>query len=350
MTLLARINHHRGDLRLDVDLYVKDEVVAILGPNGAGKSSLLRLLAGLEPIESGRIELDGHVLDDPTDGVFVPPERRPVGVVFQDYQLFPFLSARDNVAFGLRAQHISRAAARRRADEWLARVGLTEFAALRPGALSGGQAQRVALVRALATEPDLLLLDEPLAALDVTAKGDIRRELRTHLASIPGTRLVVTHDPVEAASLANRVLILENGSITQSGTMAEIALHPKSKYIAELVGINFFRGMARDGIVTLESGVAIVIPEHATDGEVCIAVHPRSVTLLLGEPAGSARNHWKGRVTDLENLGERIRVRLATPVPLVAEITAASASELGIVVGKEVLATLKATEIDVYRD
>ena len=350
MTLRAQITHRRGELQLLVDLDLSDDIVAVLGPNGAGKTTLLRLLAGLEPIDQGRIELDGKILDDPSAGIFVPPDRRPIGMVFQDYQLFPFLSATDNVAFGLRARRVPRASARREADEWLARVGLAELASLRPGALSGGQSQRVALVRALATEPDLLLLDEPLAALDVTSKGDVRRELRTHLSTVRGTRLVVTHDPVDAAVLADQVLILENGAVTQSGTMSEIALRPRTPYIAELVGINFFKGTAGDGVVTLDSGASIVIAEHATEGEVCIAIHPRSVTLLLEEPGGSARNNWRGRITDLEDLGERIRVRLESSPALVAEVTAASARELGLVEGKEVVATVKATEIDVYRD
>ena len=350
MTLRAHIAHRRGELRLLVDLDLGDEIVAVLGPNGAGKTTLLRLLAGLEPIDSGRIELDGNVLDDPSTGIFVPSERRPIAMVFQDYQLFPFLSARDNVAFGLRARGVARASARRAADEWLARVGLQASASLRPGALSGGQSQRVALVRALATEPDLLLLDEPLAALDVSAKSNTRRELRTHLARVRGTRLVVTHDPVDAAVLADRVLILEDGAVTQSGTMSEIALRPSTQYIADLVGINFFRGIAHGGVVTLDSGATIVIAEHQTEGEVCLTIHPRSVTLLVEEPSSSARNHFRGGITDLEDLGDRIRVRIETSPPLVAEITDTSMRELGLSRGKEVVAAVKATEVDVYRD
>src|SRR3954471_7192865 len=174
MTLDARIRVHLGALDLDVELHAEaGETVALLGPNGAGKTTVLRALSGLVPIDAGRIELDGVVLDDGSSR-FVPPERRPVGVVFQDYVLFPHLSALDNVAFGLRAHGVGRAEGRRRASDWLATVGLADHALARPAALSGGQAQRVALARALAVAPRLLVLDEPLAALDQQARVAVR--------------------------------------------------------------------------------------------------------------------------------------------------------------------------------
>ena len=203
---------HVGTFRLDVELTTKSgETVAVLGPNGSGKTTLFRCLAGLLPIDGGRIELDGEPLDDPAHDVFVRPERRPVAVVFQDYLLFPNLTALENVAFGLRARGVAKAEARARATAWLERVGLADHAHHRPRALSGGQAQRVALARALATEPRLLLLDEPLAALDAGTRGDVRRDLRRHLATFDGVRLLVTHDPVDAYALADRVVILEAG-------------------------------------------------------------------------------------------------------------------------------------------
>lgn len=348
MTLQARVKRRRGTLDLDVDLEVDEEIVAVLGPNGAGKTSLFRVLAGLDALDEGQILLDGVLLDDPATGKFIRPEARSVGMVFQDYLLFPFLSARDNVAFGLRTRGMSRSDARKKADGWLERVGLSEVGDSKPDALSGGQAQRVALARAVATDPKLLLLDEPLAALDATARGEIRRELRSHLAAIGGARLIVTHDPVDAAALADRVVILEQGSITQSGSMSEIALHPRTSYAAELVGLNYFRGNAHNGTVTLESGATIVIAERAIAGEVCIAIHPRSVTVLLNEQTGSARNHWRGHITAIDHLGDRVRLRIESPVPLVAEITAASATELDLAPGSEVIATAKATDISTY--
>lgn len=348
MTLDAHIERQRGTLELELDLHVDDEIVAILGPNGAGKTSLFRVLAGLDALDAGRIVLDGVVLDDPATNEFIRPEARSVGMVFQDYLLFPFLSARDNVAFGLRSRGTSGSEARAVADDWLARVGLGGVGDSKPDALSGGQAQRVALARAVATSPKLLLLDEPLAALDASAKGEIRRELSSHLAEIGGARLLVTHDPVDAAALADRVVILESGHITQTGPMEEIALHPRTPYVAELVGLNYFRGKADDGVVTLESGAAIVIADRTVTGEVGIVIHPRSVTVLVQEPTGSARNHWRGRITAIDHLGDRVRVRIDAAVPLVAEITATSAAELDLALGSEVIATAKATEITTY--
>jgi len=223
MSLHATIVRQLGSFRLDITLDAEPgETVAVLGPNGSGKSTLFRCLSGLLPIDRGRIELDGTVLDDPATRTFIDPERRPVAVVFQDYLLFPNLSARDNVAFGLRTRKIPRAEARAAAMTWLERVGLADHADHHPAALSGGQAQRVALARALATEPRVLLLDEPLAALDAGTRSTIRRELRQHLATFGGVRLLVTHDPVDAYTLADRVVVLEHGSVLQQGTLAGV--------------------------------------------------------------------------------------------------------------------------------
>ncbi len=238
MTLHASINLKIGTLDLDVELDCGDEIVVILGPNGAGKSTLLRCLAGLLPIDSGEIIVDGEILDKPETGIFVAPEDRPIGMVFQDYLLFPFLSAEENVAFGLRAHKMRKRSAHEKAREWLERVGLSDEGALMPSALSGGQHQRVALVRALAINPRLLILDEPLAALDVSSRVEVRRELSEYLGAVSGTRLLVTHDLTDAHVLADRVVIIESGSILQQGTMADLVRNPRSSYVAELVGLN----------------------------------------------------------------------------------------------------------------
>ncbi|HLQ61541.1 MAG TPA: ABC transporter ATP-binding protein, partial [Candidatus Acidoferrales bacterium] len=196
MSLHVKARLQLGTLDLELELAAEPgEVVALLGPNGAGKTTLLKVLAGLQPLDAGRVELDGAVLDDPEQGAFVPPERRPVGFVFQDYLLFPHLSVLENVEFGLRSRRLPEP--RARALEWLRRVGLQELATARPAALSGGQAQRVGLARALATQPRLLLLDEPLAALDATTRAGVRRQVKQHLETFEGIRLVVTHDPLE---------------------------------------------------------------------------------------------------------------------------------------------------------
>ena len=275
-----------GTFRLDVDLSVKGgETVAVLGPNGSGKTTLFRCLAGLLPIDAGRIELDGEPLDDPNTDVFVRPEQRPVAVVFQDYLLFPNLTALENVAFGLRARKVPKAVARVRAAAWLARVGLADHAEHRP-ALSGGQAQRVALARALATEPRLLLLDEPLAALDAGTRGDVRRDLRRHLETFDGVRLLVTHDPVDAYALADRVVIFERGRVVQTGILADVTAHPRSRYIADLVGINLLRGTGNEGAITTDTGGRIISADPVS-GEVFAVIQPHAVAIYSAPPTAA---------------------------------------------------------------
>jgi molybdate transport system ATP-binding protein len=346
MTLDARIGVHLGALDLDVELRAEPgETVALLGPNGAGKTTVLRALSGLVPIDAGRIELDGVVLDD-GGATFVPPERRPVGVVFQDYVLFPHLSALDNVAFGLRAHGGGRAAARRTASDWLATVGLADHARARPAALSGGQAQRVALARALAVAPRLLVLDEPLAALDQQARVAVRRDLRARMQAFAGIRILVTHDPVDAATLADRLVVLERGRVVQTGTLADVTARPRSAWVAELVGVNLLRGSSAGDRIELEGGGALVVA-GAARGPVLAVVHPHSVTLHATVPSGSARNVWSGPVESIEPLGERVRVRVGGTVPLTAEITPAALAELGITAGALVWASVKATDVTV---
>ena len=348
MSLEARIRRHLGSFELDVHLTAAPgETVAILGPNGSGKSTLLRCLAGLLPIDDGRIALDGQVLDDAAADTFVRPEQRPVAVVFQDYLLFGHLSAMENVAFGLRAAGLPKAAARARAETWLERVGLADHAGHRPRQLSGGQAQRVALARALATEPRLLLLDEPLAALDAGTRGAVRRDLRRHLETFPGLRLIVTHDPVDAYALTDRVVIMEGGRVVQAGTLADVTARPRSRYIADLVGVNLLAGHGRDGVITT-SGGAHVVAADLVDGDALAVIQPHSVALYRSAPEGSPRNVWAATVVDVDRRADRVRVRLAGPLPLVAEITAAALDALDLRPGDTVVATVKATDVTTY--
>jgi molybdate transport system ATP-binding protein len=348
VTLNARVAVRLGRLDLDVDLRVDDgEVVAVLGPNGAGKTTLLRVLAGLHPLDAGRIELAGEVVDDPAAGVFVPTERRRVGMVFQDYLLFPHLTARDNVAFGLRAGGMAARTARAAAEEWLGRMGMAGAAGARPGALSGGQQQRVALARALAPGPRLLLLDEPLAALDVGARVDVRRELAHHLRSFGGARLLVTHDPVDAHALADRVVVLEDGRVTHDAPLRELAARPRSGYVADLVGTNLLTGTARDGVLVLEGGGEVVLADPV-DGPVHAVIPPHAVAVYPGAPEGSPRNVWPATVTSVDVHHGRARVRLDGPVPVVAEVVADAVTALGLVPGRHVHAVVKATEITTY--
>jgi molybdate transport system ATP-binding protein len=350
VTLTATVRVDLDAFTLDAELSIEPgHTVALVGPNGAGKTTLLSALAGLRALTAGRIELDGVVFDDPTAGVYLPPEQRPVGVVFQDNLLFPHLSAVDNVAYGLRARGASRAEARRRAAAWLQRVGLDEKEMARPRELSGGQAQRVALARALASEPAVLLLDEPLAALDATTRNEVRRDLRRHLAKFAGIRLLITHDPIDAAVLADHVIVLDGGRVAQSGSPAEITRRPRTRWVADLAGTNLFTGTASaDGRVALDGGGALVSADHLTAGPAFAVVHPRAVTLHSARPDGSARNNWSGHVAAVEPVGDRYRVQVDAAPSVVAEVTGASVHDIGLTEGAEVWVAVKATEIDVY--
>ena len=347
--LSARVEATVGTLALQVALAVEPgETVAVLGPNGAGKTTLLRVLAGLHPLDRGEVCLDGVVLDG-------DPCERSVGVVFQDYLLFPHLSVLENVAFGLRARGRPRDRARSDAAGWLDRVGLADRASARPAALSGGESQRVALARALATEPRMLLLDEPLSALDATTRAATRRDLRRLLLDHDGVRVLVTHDPLEAMALADRLVVLEGGRIVQEGTAAEISARPRSAYVADLVGVNLVAGTATaDGLVapglTLHAATASV-----ADGDAFAVVHPRAISLHRTRPEGSARNVWAGDAMHIEVEAGRARIQLRLDggdgrdgPTMVAEVTPAAVADLRLADGGRVWASVKATEVTVY--
>ncbi|MFB7214105.1 ABC transporter ATP-binding protein [Streptomyces sp. NPDC056255] len=339
----ARLVVDRGAFRLDVALTVAPgEVVALLGPNGAGKTTALRALAGLTPLTGGHLRLDGATLER------TPPESRPVGVVFQDYLLFPHLTALDNVAFGPRCQGAAKAEARAQAAEWLDRLGLADHTGAKPRRLSGGQAQRVALARALATRPRLLLLDEPLAALDARTRLEVRTQLRRHLAEFEAVAVLVTHDPLDAMVLADRLVVVEHGEVVQEGSPADIARHPRTDYIAQLVGLNLYRGHADGHTVRLDTGPAITTAE-VLSGPVFVAFPPSAITLYRSRPSGSsARNLWRCEVTGLETHGDQIRAALTGDLPLAADLTAVAAAELDLHPGAEVWATVKAAQTHAY--
>jgi molybdate transport system ATP-binding protein len=338
----------RGRFRLDVAVSVAaGEVVALLGPNGAGKTTAVRALAGLLPLRGGHIDLDGQRLDDPATGRFVRCEHRPVGVVFQDYLLFPHLSVRDNVAFGLRSRGMRRRAARAAAQRWLVRVGLAERAGDRPRRLSGGQAQRVALARALAPAPALLLLDEPLAALDAATRVETRGVLHRHLGDHPGATLLVTHDPLDAMVLADRLVIVEDGRVVQEGDAATVTAHPRTEYVATLVGLNLYRGHGKGERVDLPGGFTLTVTAPVT-GEVFVAFPPAAVALHAHRPEGSPRNTWPATVTAVECRGDYLRLTLTGPVPVAADVTPAAAAALGLTPGRRVWAAVKATECRTY--
>jgi molybdate transport system ATP-binding protein len=348
VTLRAEVGRHLGPIDLDVTVDVADgETLAVLGPNGAGKTTLLRAMSGLLPIDRGCVAIDGVVVDDPTAHIFVEPARRSVGVVFQDYLLFPHLSVLENVAFGLRSRGVARRAARAKAADWLTRVGLGDRGGDKPRQLSGGQGQRVALARALAPEPRLLLLDEPLAALDIGTRIELRRDLRSHLGSFEGASVLVTHELLDAVALADRILVLEQGRVAQVGPIPEVAARPRSRYVADLVGVNLLRGEARGDAVTLPGGGELTTAERAR-GDVYVSIPPNAVALYRAQPEGSPRNVWRGRVHGTDLLGDRVRVHVDGVVPLVAEVTPAAVAELGLHDGVEVWTSVKATEVAVY--
>jgi molybdate transport system ATP-binding protein len=339
----------RGAFDLAVDVAVQPgEVLAVLGPNGAGKSTLLRVVAGLLALDTGQVRLGDTVLDDPAAGIFLPPQQRRVGVVFQDGRLFAHLRVLDNVAFGPRSRGVRTAPARAAARDWLARLGLAELARRHPRELSGGQAQRVALARALACAPHALLLDEPLAALDVQTRAEVQGELREHLAGFAGPTVLVTHDPIEALLLAHRIVVLERGSVVQAGTPAEITSRPLTPYVARLVGMNLYAGTAAGGLVRLDTGGALVAAQPPT-GPVLAAVRPSAITVHTGEPHGSsARNVWPATVTALAPLGDRVRVTVAGTPDATVDVTAAAVAELALAPGRPVWLSAKATDVTVY--
>ncbi len=346
----------RGGFALEVATTVAPgEVVGLLGPNGAGKSTLLRVVAGLQPLTGGVLRLGGTVLDDASDGTWVPAERRPVALVFQDYRLFPHLDVRDNVAFAARSRGLGRAASRAQAEPWLERLDLVGLASRRPAQLSGGQAQRVALARALAAEPDVLLLDEPLAALDARTRLDVRASLREHLSDFGGPCVVVTHDPLEAMVLSDRLLVVEDGRVVQEGTPASVARHPATDYVARLAGLNLYAGHydAHTHAVALDGGGRLVAtPTDGTSlgsGRVLVALSPSAVSVHR-EPldGASQRNVWRGTVAGLELLGDRVRVEVRGEPGAVVDVTPAAVADLGLERGREVWLAAKATETLAY--
>ncbi len=292
------------------------EVLVVIGPNGAGKSTLLRAVAGLEP---GRVQVGD---DDWTD-LEVP--RRRVGYVFQDQSLFPHLSALDNVAFGPRARGRGRRQADAAAREWLERFGIADLAHRRPRELSGGQAQRVAIARALATDPEVLLLDEPFTGLDVSVQMALRIELGQHLRDFAGTALLVTHDAIDALTLADRVLVLDEGRVAQTGPAAEVAAQPRTPHVARLVGLNLVR-----------------------DGDELMAFTPDAVTVSLVEPVGSSRLRWRGPIATLSPHGDAVRLLVHASPDLLADLTPAAAAELALTPGREVWLSAKATAVSRY--
>ena len=352
--LEIQVRRRLGSFALDASLTVSaGSVTVLVGESGSGKSTLLRLVAGLLEPDEGRIALDGEPLADRAAGRWVPPEARPVGYVAQDYALFPHLSARENVAFGLRALGLPRREIEARALAALSRFGLDALSRQRPHELSGGQQQRVALARALVLDPAVLLLDEPLSALDLVTRRSVRSELRRTLAGLSCATLFVTHQPTEALAFGEQIAVLEAGRVTQCGARSDFLREPRSRYVAEFLGVNLWEGQITerhgDGMASVfaEGGV-LVLPDPGFDGPVRLLVHPHDVVLSAGPPEGSARNVFSGAVEELipePPGGERVRVLLATRPALAAQVTRDAVEALRLRPGVRVFASFKATGV-----
>ena len=319
--------------RLELSLAV-DETTALVGPSGAGKSTVLNAIAGLVKPDAGRIACDGEIWFDAERGISVPPERRRVGLVFQDYALFPHLTVRQNIEY----------ARRRPADEYLDRFQIAHLEHSRPGSLSGGERQRVALARALARDPKVLLLDEPLAALDAHTKADVRAELQQLLAGLEIPTLLVTHDFEDAAALADQVGVIVEGRLRQTGTPVDLVAQPADPFVASFTGANLLHGERRvTGVGTtglrLEDGTVVSTADDG-DGAIVLAVYPWDVTISTTHPNDSAMNVIAGAITAITELGNRARVTVG---PLTAEITVDSLRRLGLRPGQHAYASFKAT-------
>ena len=354
--LELRVVSRRGEFELDAAFDAADgATTVIVGESGAGKTTLLRIAAGLDRPAVGRVVLAGEVYTDTEAGIHVPPWRRDLGYLSQDYALFPHLTVTENVAFGLRAAGVPRAEIGPRVLGALQRTGVAALARRKPPTLSGGQQQRAALARAVALSPRLLLLDEPLAALDLQTRRQVRGELRSFLRELGTTTLYVTHSPLEALLFGDRIVVLEDGRISQIGDRDDLLRHPRSRYVAELVGTNFFAGR----VATAETGAAVRTPDGeiaislaGEAGDLFVTVDPRQITLHAHRPEGSAQNVFAGQILELAPeppAGERVRVVLGTRPPLVAEVTREAVGSLGLVEGMTVHASFKATGVRSYR-
>ena len=346
-----------------VDVQIEQEegrTLVLVGESGAGKSTVLRLLAGLETPDRGHIALGGETwFDEPQSGsTWVPPWARPIGYVGQDYALFPHLTVSENVAFGLDARGWSRRDIRDRVTQVLNRLSIGPLADRRPRQISGGQQQRAALARALAPKPRLLLLDEPLSALDQRTRQEVRGELKAVLDEAACTTVYVTHAPVEALLFGDRIAVLEDGRLTQLGDREDLLRRPRSTYVASLLGVNLFRGtVVQDpgsaaGLVRVRTKEgSLLVPDPGLRGDVFVTVNPRDVTLYLTPPVGSAQNIFHGEVAEVVPQppdGERVRVVLRTRPPLVTEVTQAAAAALNLRAGAWIHAGFKATGTSVY--
>jgi molybdate transport system ATP-binding protein len=350
------VRHSLGDFTLDAQLVSPCGPLVIIGPSGAGKSAMLRAIAGVLRPDAGRIAVNGRLLLDTERGIDVPPQSRRVGYVPQDYALFPHLSAEANIGFGLRS--LGRDERRLRVDEMIALTGLVEQRSLRPRQLSGGQRQRVALARALAVRPDVLLLDEPFAALDAPTRASLLDDVQSLIAQTQTATVFVTHDRNEALRLGETVAVMMGGRIRQVGAPAEVFGAPADEDVAAFVGVETIvpgRVRSVDGGVALVEVAGQLVEggfEASAGDDVLLCLRPEDVTLAsVGADTAttSARNHLRGRVARVTPSGPYVRVEIDAGFPLVALITKQSLEDLSLAPGSEVQATFKAAAVHLIR-
>ena len=343
--LAVELRHPLGRIALDVRLDAGRETLALIGPSGSGKTSVLLSIAGLLAPEWGRVSIGGRPVVDTERSFSMRPEERRVGMVFQDGALFPNMSVEHNVGYGLYPRPSSRAERKARVAETLGRFRIGALASAKPTRISGGERQRVALARAVATTPRVLLLDEPLSALDSVTKAHISAELAQWLADLRLPTVLVSHDFSDVVGLADRVAVIEEGRIVQSGTTSEVLRAPESAFVAAFAGINFFSGTARrnGGFTEVKVTDEVVIAStDTTTGAVGAIVRPWDVTLSVERLESSAVNFLRGLIIQVAEVGSVVRVTVGSTPPIVAEVTTESAARLGLVPGRPIVATWKA--------
>lgn len=339
----------RGAFQVDLRLRAQaGSVIALLGPNGSGKTTSIDAIAGLTPLDSGHVKVSGRTWDDAHTSLAA--QERSCGLVAAQHLLFPHLSALDNVAFGPRSRGMRRAPARARAQTELDALGIGELSGRKPSGLSQGQSQRAALARALATDPEVLLLDEPLSALDPSTRAEVRAVLRHRLDEFAGVTVLVTHDPLDALTLADALVFIEDGEVVQTGTPSEVIARPRDPYVAHVVGLNLYAGRPLDASAVSTVLGPVVTGGISHSGRSWVAFPPAAVSLFPEHPVGSPRNSFLTRVSSIEVLGQLARVRLDTSEghPIIAEVTTTSVAQLRLQTGTQIWATVKATEVSVY--
>lgn len=354
--LSVQVSKILREFPLEISFEVKPaETLVIIGPSGCGKTTTLNIIAGLVDPDEGTIRLGEHVLYDSPAGVSIATEKRSIGYVFQDFALFPHMTVKENVAYGLRARKRPKAEIPGKVEAVLELLGIQSLRDRRPAALSGGERQRVALARAVACDAEILLLDEPLGSLDAQTRNRVRGELRNMLQVVGRIAIMVTHDYIDALTFGDRICVLDRGRVLQIGAREQLLRHPMSRFVADLTGVNFFEGVIAPGS---GSGMAeIWVGEsclHAAGddketGPTMVAFFPTDVTISKETPTSSARNVFRSQIREIIHMGDKVRVSLNGSLPMCAEITAEALEQLGAVEGHTVYASLKATAIKTYR-